>query len=293
MKKTYIIFLLCLIVNLVLFLINPNKKIKVEKRKDIIINLEGKDIELEEYIAGVVSCEMPALFEEEALKAMAVAARTFDLNKVYQNPNYIFSSTTNDQCYNNENELHIKWDSEYDKYYKKIKKLVHLTKNEYLSYSGEPIKAYYFSTSNGYTENVKAVFGTTEPYLESVSSKWDMESKTYSNKTIISKEEFIKLLDITSDYIIIDKINRNETNHIESIEINNHVFKGIEIRKLLKLRSTDFDIKIFNNYIEIITYGYGHGVGMSQYGANYLAKQGYDYEYILKYYYNGVQIKSV
>ena len=109
----------------------------------------------------------------------------------------------------------------------------------------------------------------------------------------IPKEKFCDKLGITCKSIIISNVKRNSTNRVESIIINGKKFTGIEVRKTLGLRSTDFVIKLNENDINITTYGYGHGVGMSQYGANYLANQGFNYEYILKYYYKDVIISSI
>ena len=294
MKKTYVIFLLCLILNTILFFQKPqndddfNTEIKESK---ILINLENEEIELEEYIIGVVACEMPASFENEALKAMAVASRTFALNKIYNNQDYIFSKSISDQCYNDNEEMKNKWQEEYDFYYEKIKNAVNDTKSEYLSYEDKPIKAYYFSTSNGYTENVSSVFGGNEDYLVSVDSSWDKESKPYFKAKELLVNDFKELLDIKENYIDIQNIIKSDTNHVSIITINNKDYTGIEMRKKLNLRSTDFDIYINDDKVLITTYGYGHGVGLSQYGANYLAKEGNDYKYILNYYYKDVSLK--
>lgn len=299
-KHVYIFFSFTIIVLLVLLCFQKGSEVQVEKvytstetNKVVKVNKDSNiyEMNIEEYLIGVVGCEMPALFEEEALKAGTVAARTYLLNKLENNENYIISSTTNDQCYSDENELKEKWGDNYSKYRSKIEKAVNETKGEYMTYNGEIIKAFYFSTSNGKTENVQNVFGEKLDYLVSVDSNYD-KNTTQFNKTIeITKSDFLKKLNLSeSKEIKITNITKNETNRIDEITINDHKFKGTEIRALLNLRSTDFEITINEDKIKITTKGYGHGVGMSQYGANELAKIGYNYEEILKHYYTGIEL---
>ena len=299
-KHVYIFFSFTIIVLLVLLCFQKGSEVQVEKvytstetNKVVKVNKDSNiyEMNIEEYLIGVVGCEMPALFEEEALKAGTVAARTYLLNKLENNENYIISSTTNDQCYSDENELKEKWGDNYSKYRSKIEKAVNETKGEYMTYNGEIIKAFYFSTKNGKTENVQNVFGEKLDYLVSVDSNYD-KNTTQFNKTIeITKSDFLKKLNLSeSKEIKITNITKNETNRIDEITINDHKFKGTEIRALLNLRSTDFEITINEDKIKITTKGYGHGVGMSQYGANELAKIGYNYEEILKHYYTGIEL---
>ncbi len=251
---------------------------------------------LEDYIVGVVSAEMPASFETEALKAQAIAARTYALYKkeTRKDLNYDLIIGTKDQAYQNNQTLLKKWGLNFFKNYLKIRDAVKETQNEVITYNGEIINAFYFSMSNGYTENVQSVFGGTLPYLESVESKWDNETiNNYEYKKTISKEEFCQSLEIPCEEIIIENIKRNATNHVDEITINGITWKGTKLRTLLGLRSTDITINILENEIELITKGYGHGVGMSQYGANGMAKDGYTYEQILKYYYKNVEITKI
>ena len=257
-----------------------------------IINIETTDklltIDLENYIIGVVAGEMPALFHEEALKAQAIASRTYLINHLQTNNS--ISNTTDDQVYLTEKEMKLKWGDDYEKYYKKIKKAVISTKNLIMYYKNEPIKAYYFSTSNGYTASSISVFNEQKDYLTSVESPFDQDN---SNTIEIPKQEFCKKLDITCNQITISKIIKDNSNRVSTITINNKEYTGLQIRKLLSLRSTDFSFKIKTNNIEVTTKGYGHGVGMSQYGANNMAKLGYSYKEILEYYYKDVKIDSM
>ncbi len=267
----------------------------IETKKVKVTNNESyNELNLEDYIIGVVACEMPASFEFEALKAMAVAARTYALNKINEDPNYILKTSTNDQCFINKNEMIEKWESGFDKYYNKILNAVAETEGEYLSYNNFPIKAFYFSTSNGYTENVEDVFFQKLDYLVSVSSPWDLETSGYKKETSFYISEFLKLLNIFDSNIKYIKIEElTDSNRVKTVSVNDKKFKGTAFRKLLNLRSTDFSINMSDGKVIITTRGYGHGVGLSQYGANGMAKEGKDYKEILNYYYKNVELKSV
>lgn len=248
-------------------------------------NDNNYNIELEKYIIGVVACEMPALYEEEALKAQSIASRTYALYK--SNNNYKLLTTTSDQCYIDETQMKEKWGADFEKYYKKIKNIVMSTKGMVMHKNDELFKSFYFSTSNGYTESSQTVF--KESNLISVESPWDIDTKNYYKEVTYNKQELINIL---GDFENIKITSRSKTNHVEYVEVDNKKYTGIEFRKLLNLRSTDFEIEVKDDKYTIKTYGYGHGVGMSQTGANELAKQGKDYKYILNYYYNGIELKN-
>ena len=262
------------------------------KKVDIIYNDEVESMNLEDYVVGVVACEMPASFDIEALKAMSVAARTFAEYKITTNKNYKLSTTTKDQCYISVDRMKKNWKDNFDNNYNKILKAVKSTNNELMTYDDKIILSFYFSISNGYTENCENVFSQKLHYLKSVDSKWDKEY-SYKEKTIkMSIKVFMNKLGIKSDIISDIKIDRSMTGRIKTITINNNNFKGTVFRSLLSLRSTDFDIKYDRDNVTITTRGYGHGVGMSQYGANAMAKKGYKYDEILKYYYTDVEITN-
>ncbi len=267
----------------------PEDKQYVDK-KNITINLEkdNTNIDLEEYVIGVVAGEMPALFEDEALKAQAIASRTYAINHLKNNSS--ISGTINDQVYLTKEEMQNKWGENYEKYYDKIKKAVETTDSLIMYYNNEPIKAYYYSMSNGYTESSLNVFNEQNDYLNIVESPFD-EDNSYDQ--VFQKEIFCQKLDITCNSIEISEIKKDESNRIESLTINNKTFTGIEVRKKLSLRSTDFSILEESDIVKITTKGYGHGVGMSQHGANNMAKQGYKYEEILKYYYQNIEIAKL
>ena len=305
MKEKIIVFF---ILSIILFTSYQHKKEEVDvgeinenvektesyetKTVDIIYNDEEINMNLEEYVIGVVACEMPASFNIEALKAMAVSARTFALYKITNNENYKLSTTTKDQCYISIDQMKKNWGSNYEKNYNKIKDAVEYTSNQYMTYNDKIIISFYFSISNGYTENCENVFSQKLDYLVSVDSSWDKEY-SYKEKTVkFGEKEFLEKLGIDSDKINEIKVDRSSTNRANSITINGINFKGTKFRSLLGLRSTDVDISVNDGYVYIETKGYGHGVGMSQYGANAMANSGYKYDEILKYYYTGIKINE-
>ncbi len=236
---------------------------------------------------------MPALFEEEALKAQAIAVRSYVLSKNNNlDENIKITSTINDQVYISKDEMVAKWGINYNQYYEKIKKQVIDTKQLVLKKNNKIVKSYYFSMSNGYTQDSQKVFG--DDSLKSVESKWENDSLSNFIVSIeYSQEKITKLLNLSEENISITNINRSNTNHVDNLKVNNILFTGIEFRKLLKLRSTDFTITNQNDKYIITTKGYGHGVGMSQYGANQMAKLGYNYQEILKHYYKDTEITNI
>ena len=256
---------------------------------DLLINNEKKQIPLEEYLVNVVGAEVPALFDMEALKSQAVASRTFAL---YQE-NTRGYVTTNDQAYNSLEELQQKWQDNYYTYLKRITDAVNVTKNQVITYNKKLIKSYFYAMSNGYTTTSLSVFNETLPYLNTIMPTSDNETNTKFKVTKkVSKDEFCKTLNIACAALNINNIITDYSNRIETISINKKTYTGIEIRKKFNLRSTDFTITVENNDIIFTTKGYGHGVGMSQYGANAMAKEGSSYKDILEYYYQGVTIEE-
>ena len=269
---------------------NEEEKVK----ENIIVKVKNKDntvnnIELEQYVIGVVAGEMPASFNDEALKAQAIASRTYAVYKMNTSKgNYDLVTDVSNQVYISKKEMQEKWGSDYNKYLEKVTNVVNDTKDLVMTYNGEVIESFYFAISNGKTENVTSVFNEERDYLKSVESS-DTNVNNFMKTITITRSEFCNKLNINCDNIVIKDIKYNETGRIDELNINNKVFKGTEIRKLLSLRSTDFKINVSDN-ISITTKGYGHGVGMSQYGANEMAKNGSSYEEILKHYYQNIDI---
>lgn len=248
-----------------------------------------EQIELEEYLVGVVAAEMPASFNSEALKAQAVLARTYALKKISKGEK--LTDTVSTQAYIDKNEMQNKWGNEYSKYYNKIVSAVNSTKGRVVKYNGNYIEALYHSTSNGKTENAKEVWGQDIPYLKSVDSSWDKKTTSYLK---IENKEFntlMKVLGINFDKNTnIEILSRDESGRVSEVKVADKTYTGVEFRTLLNLRSADFDISVTDNGLEIITRGYGHGVGMSQYGANEMAKLGYNYKDIINHYFTNVKI---
>jgi stage II sporulation protein D len=249
-------------------------------------------IALEDYVVGVVGAEMPASFSPEALKAQAVVARTYALKRVAENKT--ITDTNTNQIYKDNNQLKAIWGSSYDTYYNKIKNAVESTKKEYVAYNGYYIDALYHSTSNGKTEDPINVWGGSFPYLKSVDSHWDVSASSYERTQNVSAETFSSTLGIpfTVDTPI-EILSKTIGDRINQIKIGDNIYRGIDIRDLFGLRSADFDVTVSGDTIIFTTRGYGHGVGMSQYGANGMAKEGYGYRDILSHYYPNTNIKTI
>ncbi|MCI8446563.1 MAG: stage II sporulation protein D [Bacilli bacterium] len=255
-----------------------------------------EEVPLEQYVVGVLSGEMPVSFEIEALKAQAVAARSYVLKKMEKakDDEYDVVDTVSNQVYLNEEELKEKWQDHYEERIEKLKKAVYETEGEYLSYDDEIIEAFFFSTSTGVTENSGEVFSKDLPYLVSVESKWDEISPSYEINYNFSLSDFYKKLDLPYEEVLNVNITKTtSTGRVKELEINGNNFNASTIFSKLNLKSTFFTITQNGSIVNIITKGYGHGVGMSQYGAQGMAKEGYQYEDILKYYYQGVTIKNL
>lgn len=269
-----------------------NKVIKVKRNK----TNEIVEVPLEEYVIGVVAGEMPASFNIEALKAQAVASRTYALKKSESSKNdYDVVDTTSNQVYIDYDEMKEKWQNNYDTYVSKVKEAVAQTKGEVVLYNNNLIDAMFFSTSNGYTENSEDVFSSNMPYLVSVDSSWDKEeSPVFSSTKEVSKSEFLFNLGLdTKDSINIESIEKTNTGRVKTIVINGKKFESSKIRSAFDLKSTSFTINVNNDKVVFNVNGYGHGVGMSQYGANGMAKAGYKYNDILTHYYKKCDIKKI
>ena len=250
-------------------------------------NGEILNLTINEYLIGAVAGEMPASFNIEALKAQAVVSRTYLLKRI-KNNNIIIDYTMQ-QVYKDNNELKNMWKNDFDKYYSKIKKAVLDTDKIAIYYNGDYIDALYHSTSNGYTLNSENVWSNAIPYLKSVENKWDLNASSYLKNTNKDIAYVLSLFGI-DDINKIQIVSRDDTNHVKEIKVGDKIYKGTTFRSLLKLRSTDFDIMVNDNSVVFITRGFGHGVGMSQYGANGMANEGYNYIDILNHYYTNVSI---
>ncbi|KFN02357.1 stage II sporulation protein D [Bacillus clarus] len=253
---------------------------------------------MEEYVTGVVASEMNVSFEVEALKAQALAARTFVVQRMLsgsKKDNADVTDTVKDQVYKSKDELKKQWGSNYENNLKKIEEAVSKTAGQVLTYEGNPITAQFFSTSNGYTENAADYWGSDYPYLKSVDSPWDQASPKFTSEQTFTVADFQKRLGVKvlANGKVGNIKDRTEGKRVKDVEFQGKTLTGKEVREKLDLRSSDFAWKQQGNNIIVTTKGFGHGVGMSQYGANGMAKEGKAYTDIVAHYYKGVEIKTM
>lgn len=306
MKKILFITILIIIIPYLIvtfFKISSKEEIKLNFSSNTIIRVKRlstgniDSIPLEEYIVGVLAGEMPIYFEKEAFKAQAVAARSYALKRISYNKDndYDVVDSVLNQVYLDNDYLKEAWQGDYTNNINKLREVVNETSLEYIDYDGEVIDALFFSTSNGYTEDASLVFNMDLPYLQSVKSGWDEKtSSAYKLSMTISLEDFYKKLNLEySSVLNLKVLKRSSTNRVISLSINGIVFNGRDLYDKLGLRSTDFSIVQDGDNVIINTIGYGHGVGMSQYGAEGMAEEGYDYIDIIKHYYTGTTIKKI
>ncbi|MHC0036491.1 stage II sporulation protein D [Pseudoneobacillus sp. C159] len=262
-----------------------------------------EEIPLERYVVGVVAAEMPAQFELEALKAQALTARTYIIRQMLSGERLgvpegaMVTDTVTHQVYRNEDDLRKIWKpEEFAWKLQKVQEAVLATKGQILTYKGEPISSTFFSTSNGFTENSEDYWSNSFPYLRSVASPWDVkESPKFNNQVVMPIAEFERRLGIRlagSSDVIGEITERTEGNRVAKVKIGGKTLTGKDVREKLDLKSSDFSWVKKGDHIVIKTKGYGHGVGMSQYGANGMAKEGKTYDQIVKYYYKGINISK-
>lgn len=248
---------------------------------------ETLNIPLEEYIVGVVAGEMPISFELEALKAQAVASRTFVLSR-----NLKVDNTTNTQVYLADDQMKKNWGNNYAENKAKIQKAIEETSYEAMLYDGEYISALFFSSSNGQTVNCEDYFQGEVAYLKSVDSHWDLTIDPNNvRETTFTKEELAKLFDVENAEMNI--ISYTDSGYVEKVVINDKTYTGREVRERLDLASSCFEIELTSNGYTFQTKGNGHGVGMSQYGAQAMALENKNYKDILNHYYQNIEIKRI
>lgn len=277
---------------------------KTEEKADTVISVFNPENDktdfysLEEYLVGVVAAEMPALYEEEALKAQAVAARTYILNKKKKEiPEHkgadICSSPAHCKAYQETGALKEKWGDDFDKNLEKIKRAVKETQNLLITFDGKPIEAYFFALSNGKTDSSEDIWGGKLPYLKSVDSSFDKEAENFLETKNFTLQDFNSRLGFEENTpLTLSVLEKTKGGRIKIIKINGKTFSGNEIRNIFSLSSSDFEIKKTGGEIAITTKGRGHGVGMSQFGANSLAKRGKSFSEILLHYYKGCKIED-
>lgn len=277
--------------------------IKVYNHKNNVV----KSIDIEEYLCGVLSGEMPTDFNIEALKAQAIAARTFTIYskeeaKKHENA-VVCTDFSHCQEYKSKEELlKINGEEWMEESYPKIEQAVKETKGQIIVYEDNPILPLYFSTSSGNTENSEEVFSESYPYLRSVESPYDKNAPKFASNIKINNEEFTKIIkDAYPKSNIYNKdlnnqikvISRSEGGSVNKIKVGDIEIEGVDVRKLFNLNSSNFELKFNDEYVDIVVKGYGHGVGMSQWGAEGMANEGYLYYEILNHYYTDTDIKDI
>lgn len=276
---------------------NPDKKSETVcvKTADGIISVPTSD-----YIEGVVAAEISPDSEPEALKAQAVAAYTYLLYKKDKNKREdydIICDAGIDQAYIDTAAQKEKWGDAYDANIGKIREACNAVAGIYVSFENKPIYAAFHAVSAGKTENCSDVFGGEYPYLVSVQSIGDLLCPDYLSTVTLSADEvrsalggMCSLPENPEEFFT--AIERSDAGGIKTLTVGGKTFTGQEIRSALSLRSANFDIAFDGTAFTFTVRGYGHGVGMSQYGANYMAQQGSLYNEILLWYYTGCSLKT-
>lgn len=289
MKSVFFKLSFIVIIIIALMILSPRQSLLSQKYDDesVFVNVtvagQVQRVLLDDYLLGVVAGEMPASFELEAIKAQVVASRTFVYSRLLSVDN-----TTNTQVYLNEEEMKKSWQDHYEEYKAKIQKAIEATRGEIMTYQGECISALFYSSSNGKSENVENYFaGSPKSYLVSVDSPWDEKyDSSFLRKKSFSRAELNQCF---GDFVYRDMI-RYPSGRVQSMVINGKNYTGRQVREKLQLASSDFTIEKEGDDFVFVTKGNGHGVGMSQYGAQGMAKEGYGYVDILKHYYQGIDI---
>ena len=268
---------------------------------------EIEDINLDEYLYGVVSAEMPANFHEEALKAQSLVARTYTIYKIVNGSKHdganICDSASCCQAWISKEDRFAKWnEAECESNWQKIVSAVEATKGQIITYEGSPINAFFHSNSGGTTETPTNVWGGTNyPYLQIVETSGEDAYTQYSSNVTLTKDEVIqKIKENHSDCEInfeneneIQILENTESGRVKIIKFGNKEISGVEARTIFGLKSAKFTVKLEGDNVIFDVLGYGHGVGMSQTGADSMAKLGNDYQTIIKHYYTGVEIQNV
>jgi len=273
-----------------------------DRQEEVIVKAPVKEEvydfdELEDYVTGVVAAEMPAQFNDEALKAQAVCARTYAIRYMEENdsneiPYDIY------QAYCTVNDMREKWGDDFEKYYSKISSAVEATRGQIMIYDNEPVLAVFHSMSAGRTENSENIWGGEIDYLKSVDSSFDERSPGFVSEKSFTEEEVKNCLKNNDASIVFEGepitiTERTQAGYVKSVKAGNKNYTGRQIREMLGLRSANFDISYTGGNIIFTTKGYGHGAGLSQYGANHMAEAGSTYIDILKHYYTGIEFAKI
>lgn len=280
------------------------------KEFDTISLLHKKDntieeVKLDEYLYGVVSAEMPVDFELEALKAQAVVARTYTIYKIINSGGKhgeadICDDSTCCQAWISKEDRMNRWEEgKREENWKKIVNAVNSTQGKIITYNGEPINAFFHSNSGGKTEVPINVWGGSGyPYLQCVETSGEENYSQYASEAEFSKSELEEKIKSKYSDLVIDSLTEEnikileytDSGRVKILKVGNKNISGVEIRTLLGLRSTNFKVSFDSDKVKFEVIGYGHGVGLSQTGSDSLAKQGMNYEEIIKHFYSGVEI---
>lgn len=294
----YIVFAVVILPLFVTLLWGGFSKEEVKEAKSLVGIEDVFPSELEEYIVCVVSAEMPAAFPEEALKAQAVAARTYQVRKMQENQTDQVIYDVG-QAYCSIEEQKKKWGSNYVTYANKIRKAVKDTQGEIMIYEGEPILAVFHAQSAGKTEASENVWTSQLPYLKSVDSEEDKNAPdnqvicTISAQDVWNKLSVYGKLNQKASELAFQNIERSDAGYIKKIQVGGFTLTGKQVREALGLRSANFEVSREGDHFTFVTHGYGHGAGMSQYGASFLAEDGLDYREILCHYYQGISFQNI
>ena len=289
----------------VLFIEEKEEK-QVTEQENVKLYADGEILKLpmETYLLGVLLTEMPPTFHPEALKAQAVAARTYAVSATENSKHDGFDLCADPGCcqaWRPETRLREEFGKQYAQYVQKGMSALEETAGEVLTYEGELIDAVYFSCSGGSSEAAVAVWGTDVPYLQAVESPGEEEAAPYCTQVCLSFAEFRRIVrqaDANAVFSVIPQDWIGKTVHssgggVASVTLAGCEFTGTEVRRMFSLPSTKFEMTVGNGEIQFTVYGYGHRVGMSQYGAQAMAEKGADHRKILTHYYTGVSIKKL
>jgi stage II sporulation protein D len=264
---------------------------------------------LDDYLIGVVAAEMPVAFNSEALKAQAVAARTYTLQRLESKPvddkhpdTPLCADSTHCQAWLSVAQMRKQWGLiSFGRNYQKIAAAVRDTEGQVLVYQGKLIDPVYHASCGGLgTEDAAAVWGHSVAYLKSVPCRWDPQQRQQSVAVSFSLSQLCSRLGLddaavqaSSGAAAVQVVQKTGSGRAAEVQVGNHLIKGTDLRKDLGLRSTSIAVQASGDKVTFLTRGYGHAVGMCQYGAQGMALKGRSYRQILTYYYSGVQLQSM
>lgn len=271
------------------FVIHQAARECYDSKREVTVSVEGTErrMALSEYLCGVLMGEMPGSFPLEALKAQAVAARTYTLQRL-EAGGALSDDPAECQAFCDPDQAGTKYGEQADAVMEKLRRAVEETDGQVMIYDGTLITATYFSCSGGRTESAQAVWGSSVPYLLSVDSPGEEDADSFESRMELTRSELMERLEIPDTEI--REITYTEGGGVETMTIGGRSFSGVELRQRLGLRSTNFQIDISGDTVTVDVKGFGHRVGMSQYGAKAMAERGQSYREILAWYYTGAEL---